>query len=303
MAQIPQNGMAAPVTAMEKTQKDDSLEQSAQVLSHDGENQRKTPDFIAYARLCATRMQNTGKYDAAHRLDKYVAKFIAFLGRNEIPFKDFDSLLMRNYHTWLENQKLGRNSVSLYIRNLKRIYRLAVKDGVTMERHPFEGMDVSYWAKKDKKGLELDDVRRLHDLDLSNQNRSVAFARDIFLFSVYTRGMRANDIFYLTLDNIKNGFLTYRQKTTDKEVSVPWESAMQEIVGRHARPDTPYLFPVITAEGAYEQWRQHGMALHNINRNLKTIARMLGIPFPLNMTVAHHTWESMTRNMSIRALL
>ena len=303
MAQIPQNGMAAPVTAMEKTQKDDSLEQSAQVLSHDGENRRKTPDFIAYARLCATRMQNTGKYDAAHRLDKYVAKFIAFLGRNEIPFKNFDSLLMRNYHTWLENQKLGRNSVSLYIRNLKRIYRLAVKDGVTMERHPFEGMDVSYWAKKDKKGLELDDVRRLHDLDLSDQNRSVAFARDIFLFAVFTNGMTGSDLFYLTKDNIKGDRLTYTSKVTGKEETVIWNSYLQEIVDKYSRPDTPYLFSVITSKGPKEQWRQHDTAIHNINRNLKRVGQMLGLSFPLTLTVAHHTWKSITKGLNVVDLL
>lgn len=57
-------------------------------------------------------------------------KFIAYLGKNEVPFKDFDALLMRNYHIWLKNQELGRNTISLYIRNLKRVYKLAVNDGL-----------------------------------------------------------------------------------------------------------------------------------------------------------------------------
>lgn len=273
-------------------------------LPFDEEHHREaTPGFIAYAHTHIEKMRLEGKYDAANKLRKYVARFIAYLGKNDIPFKDFDSLLIRNYHTWLENRKLGRNSISLYIRNLKRIYQLAVRDGLATEQHPFEGMDVSYWVKKERNGLTLDEVKRLRNADLSGYSPKVAFARDMFLFSVYTHGMTGDDIFHLTKDNIQGGILTYRKRTTGKEISMPWEPVMQEILDRHTRPDTPYLFPVLTAEQPYEQWKQHCSALHNINRNLKTVARLLEFPFPLNMTVAHHSWESMTKSVSINDLL
>ena len=78
---------------------------------------------------------------------------------------------------------------------------------------------------------------------------------------------------------------------------------MQEIVGRYSSNAAPYLFPVITSSVPKEQWKQHCAALHNINRNLKTIGRLLSLPFPLTMTVAHHSWESMTRSMSVAQLL
>lgn len=109
--------------------------------------------FISYSRSFVLKMQDEGRYDAANKLNMYLRKFITFLGKNDIPFKDFDSLLIRNYNTWLENQKLGRNSISLYIRNLKRVYQLAVADGITNEQHPFEGVDVSYRVKKEKNRL------------------------------------------------------------------------------------------------------------------------------------------------------
>lgn len=246
-------------------------------------------DFIAYARLYITDLQKEGRYDAANKMRKYVARFISYLGKNEIPFKDFDSLLMRNYHTWLENQSLGQNTVSLYIRNLKHIYRLAVENGTANELHPFEGVDVSYRAKKEKNRLTADELQRLHGLDLSNYNRSVCFARDLFLFSVLTQGMTGADIFRLTTDNIKEGTLIYCQQTTGKEISMRWEPAMQKIVETYAQPDMPYLFPILTATTPYEQWKQHCAALHRINRNLKTIGKLLALPFPLNMTVACHS--------------
>lgn len=73
-------------------------------------------------------------------------------------------------------------------------------------------------------------------LDLSRCRRAVSFARDVFLFPVFTRGMAAINIFRLTSANIGHG-------------------------------------------------------------------RMLGLPFPLNMTVARHSWESMTTGLTLKNLL
>lgn len=259
--------------------------------------------FITYARSFVTKMQDDGRYDAAHKLNTYIGRFIAYLGKNGIPVKDFDSLLIRNYRTWLENRNLGRNSISLYIRNLKRVYQLAVEEGLTKERRPFEGVDVSYHVKRQKTGLTLEEVKRLKQLDLSKMNASINFARDIFLFSVYTQGMTADEIFHLTKDNIKDGYLTYTSKTTGRQETIQWSRLHQDIVDKYTKPNTPYLFPIITAEDKQGQWRQHCATLHKINRNLKTIGKLIGLQYPLNMTVAHHTWKSMMKSLNVGDLL
>ena len=259
--------------------------------------------FIAYANSRVEKLQDEGRYDAANKLKMYLRRFIAYLGKNEVPFKDFDALLMRNYHTWLENQKLGRNTISLYIRNLKRVYRHAVDDGLAADSNPFEGMDVSYRVKKERHGLTLDEVKRLRDLDLSGEPQMTVFARDIFLFTVYARGMRSDDIFRLTRNDIKDGQLTYRQHITGKEISIPWEPALQEITERYKQEGTPLLFHVITAKSPREQWRQYDAILHRINYSLKKLGEKMGLGYPLNLTVARHSWESMTKSVSISDLL
>lgn len=204
--------------------------------------------FVAYTNSRVEKLRDEGRYDAAIKLKKYLRKFLNYLGKNEVPFKDFDALLMRNYHTWLKNQELGRNTISLYIRNLKRVYKLAVNDGLAADVNPFEGLDVSYHVKKYRNGLTLDEVKLLRNLDLSGEPRQIVFARDIFLFTVYTKGMKSDDIFRLTKENVRDGRLTYRQHLTGKEISMPWEPPMQEIADRYKRKGTTLLFPVITAK-------------------------------------------------------
>ena len=259
--------------------------------------------FIAYANSRVEKLQDEGRYDAANKLKMYLKKFVTYLGKNEVPFKDFDALLMRNYHTWLENQRLGRNTISLYIRNLKRVYLLAVDDGLAKESNPFESMDVSYRVKKERNGLTLDEVKRLRDMDLGGEHQSVIFARDIFLFSLYARGMRSDDIFRLTRRNILDGQLTYRQNITGKEISIPWEPLLQEIADRYSWKGSTRLFPVIMAKTPCEQWKEYDSILHRINYSLKKLGEMMDLGYPLNLTVARHSWENIMRSVNISDLL
>ena len=259
--------------------------------------------FISYARRITAEMREKGRYDAAHKLDTYIGRFAAFIGKGDVPFAAFTPRLVSDYRAWLSGKALGRNSIALYLRNLKRVYLHAVADGLAQGGNPFAGIDTSYRPKKDRQGLSLDDIRRIARLDLSLSRPAVGFARDMFLFSVLTHGMTGGDIFRLTRSNIHGDRLTYTPKGAAREVTIAYEPALQEITDRHAQPGTPYLFPVITAGDAREQWLQHCRALHNINRNLKTIGRRLALPFPLTMTVAHHSWQSMTRSLSLAQLL
>lgn len=257
------------------------------------------PGFMAYSRRLAARLRDEGRYDAAGKLDMYVRRFVAFLGKSELPLNNIDRQLIRNYRAWLEGRGLARNSTSLYVRNLKRVYLQAVSEGLVADSHPFDGQDVSYRVKKERNGLSIDDIVRLRFLDLGQCNKSVCFARDIFLFSVFAHGMAAKDIFSLTHDNIRDGRLTYVSNITGRVVTITLTPLLKEIADNYARPDTSSLFPVVTSDNAKGQWRQHCTALHNINRNLKTIGRMLGLPYPLNMTVARHTGKGVTRGADI----
>ncbi len=56
------------------------------------------------------------------------------------------------------------------------------------------------------------------------------FARDMFLFCFYTRGMSFVDMAYLKKGDIANGILTYRRKKTGQQLFIRWEKCMQEII-------------------------------------------------------------------------
>lgn len=74
-------------------------------------------------------------------------------------------------------------------------YSRAVEQELVEQHFPFKRVKTSI-EKTVKKAILVKFIRKLKSLDLSD-SPSKAFARDMFLFSFYTRGMSFIDIAYL----------------------------------------------------------------------------------------------------------
>ena len=159
-------------------------------------------------------------------------------------------------------------------------------------------MRLSY-VKTAKRAITVKELKAIACLPLP-QGTTIAFARDIFMFSFYMRGMPFVDIAYLRKTDLKNGMLTYCRKKTNQCLTVAWEKAQQHIVDRYAHLTThsPYLLPIIQNPDGNE-YDQYQCMLENINRALKKIGAMVGLNIPLTTYVARHTWASVARDMDI----
>ena len=73
---------------------------------------------------------------------------------------------------------------------------------------------------------------------------------------------------------------------------------MQELVDKHGMVQSGYLLPIIKSSGKDER-KQYISAIHNINRRLKMIGMQLGIPIPLTLYVARHSWASIAKCQQI----
>ena len=140
-------------------------------------------------------------------------------------------------------------------------------------------------------------IRRIRDLDLSADPR-LDFARDIFMFSFYTRGMSFIDIANLKKEDLKNGFLTYHPRESNKILSIKWEKPMADIVAKYAKHETPFLLPIISEPVSVNR-KEYTNILHAINTRLKRIGLMLNLDVPLQTNMARHAWALTAKNMNI----
>lgn len=245
--------------------------------------------------------QIIGQLDTMGRLrtkDIYHSALNSFLRfSNDVCIDGIDSEMMLRYENYLHvSRGVKRNTSSFYIRVLRAVYNRAVDRGLTVDNHPFRAVYTGI-DKTVKRALPLNAVKRIMRLDLSARP-GVALARDLFMFSFYTRGMSFVDMAYLKKSDLCDGVLTYRRRKTGQLLQIKWEKCMQEIIDRHGCGIDGYLLPIISRAGVDER-RQYESAMCITNIRLKEVGRLAGIPAPLTTYVARHSWASIARQKNI----
>lgn len=242
------------------------------------------------------QLQQMGKQRTSETYRCTLKSFMQFREDKDVLLEDIDSDLMLMYEAYLRGRGLTKNSTSFYMRILRAVYNRAVEKDLTTNRNPFKhvytGID-----KTVKRSIPLKAIKQIKNLDLSLQP-SLDFARDMFLFSFYTRGMSFIDMAYLKKKDLSNGILSYRRRKTGQQLFIRWEKCMQEIVEKYENPLSEYLLPIIKPKNGDER-TQYQNAMYLINRKLKEIGKMIGVQLPLTMYVARHSWASVARNKNV----
>lgn len=242
------------------------------------------------------RLKQMGKIRTAENYSCTLKSFMQFRGDRDVLLSEIDSDLMQLYEAYLHGKGAVRNTSSFYMRILRAVYNRALEKGLMEQRNPFRhvytGVD-----KTVKRAVPLSAIKRMKNLDLSLQP-NLEFARDMFLFSFYTRGMSFIDMAHLKKKDLQNGFLSYRRRKTGLQLVIRWEKCMQEIVDkRHTCDRNPYLLPILNFQN--ESRKQYKYAQSRINVHLKEIASMIGVFIPLSMYVARHSWASIAKSKNI----
>lgn len=262
---------------------------------------RQIPSYesvFCYIKLQIAKKMRMRCYGTAKTYANALRSFSKFREGKDLGFDYMDSELMLEYEAWMLHNGLKRSSAACYMRTLRTLYNQAVEEEHAEENAIFRKVHVSI-GKTRKRAVSIDVIRAIQSLNLS-EKPSLLFARDIFMFSFFTRGMSFVDIAHLRKSDLRNGFLTYNRRKTFQSLTIQWERPMQAIVNRYAKQtcDSPYLFPIIKGEThadriSYEQ------TLQRVNRNLKRIGSMIGLSIPLSTYVARHSWASIARNMDV----
>lgn len=235
------------------------------------------------------RMRTSETYTATYR------SFMRFMDNKDVAIDEFDEKLMGEYENFLKMTGAGLNTVSFYMRIMRAVYNRAVDEGITDQRYPFKKVYTGI-ARTVKRALRFDDIRRIKNVDLSNEP-NLAFARDMFMFSFYTRGMSFVDMSFLSKSNLSGGVLSYCRRKTGQRLDIKWEKCMQEIVERYDACG-PYILPIVSPDKGDERL-QYRQCQCRINAYLKRLGRMMGFLHPLTMYVARHSWASVAKSRNV----
>ena len=255
----------------------------------------KEASLFTFMHGVIAQLKQLGKIRTSETYTATLKSFMAFREDQDVPLDGITSDLMLLYEAFLKARGVRMNTISFYMRILRAVYNRAVEKGLTEQQNPFRhvytGVD-----KTVKRAIPIKAIKALKELDLS-MKPSLDFARDMFMFSFYTRGMSFVDMAYLRKSDLQNDILTYRRRKTGQELSIKWEKCMAEIVAKYPDTQTDYLLPIIKEKE--NERKQYDNALHLVNYRLKDLSKMLKLQRPLTMYVARHSWASAAKAKNV----
>ena len=242
------------------------------------------------------KLKQNGKIRTSETYTVTLNSFKKFREDEDIMLDCLNSEIMEAYEAWHQQRGVLPNTISFYTRILRAVYNRAVENEIIENRNPFRhvytGVD-----KTVKRALPLSIIKKIKALDLS-LTPALDFARDMFIMSFMLRGMSFIDMAYLRKSDLSNGYVAYRRRKTGQLLTIEWTKEMQMILDKYPENSTDYLLPIIKNTGTNERYTYRNVG-YNINHNLKTIAKKVGITIPLTLYVARHSWASVAKAKGI----
>lgn len=221
--------------------------------------------------------------------------------KTRICFEDINEAWLNGYKQFMMKNGTSATTVQIYLRNLRTIFNVAIKQGYISEKHyPFRNYTIGTSAKS-KSVLYAADLKKLWEYEGATLRERRA--KDYFFFLYLCNGMNFKDCCYLKFKNIKGDTLSFvREKTkntntvADKQITVYLHDEIKNIITKWGnQPGNPddYIFPILNGyKTAQEKERRRMKVQREINDKLKAIGLRLGIEEKVILAVSRHSFAT-----------
>ena len=250
-----------------------------------------------YIQRQINHLRDCNRYGTASNYERAMRSFSNFTGHSKVPLTAITEQLIENYNSFLLRRGLMRNSISFYMRVLRAVYNKAVRQNLVVQTYPFRNVYTGIDLTR-KRAVDEQTVACLYRLDL-RKNPRMALARDMFLFSYFTRGMAFVDMAYLRKSDISGGMIRYTRRKTGRQLSIRIEPCICIIIERYRCNESPYVFPIISSDDADRAYTQYRTAINSHNNMLRRLSQMLPGSCSLTSYTSRHSWASAARDHNV----
>lgn len=257
-------------------------------------------DQISVRLRASNEMGNADVYQATKNSIK------RFLESGARPKKDisFSEVTPAFLNRFIEFHKGLNNKpgyISHLIRTFRALYNRAILDGYALEEnYPFRKIKIEK-AVPFKRAISQEDIIKIKKVYLEEPELNLA--RDLFLFSFYTRGMNFIDIALLKLSNIDDDKITYirakTRKSSESKFIIGIMPQAQEILDKYltSKVEKDYLFPVLfprhkTATSIHNRIKK---IRHQVNNDIQIVAQKAGVKGKVTFYVARHSFATIMK--------
>jgi len=161
---------------------------------------------------------------------------------SEAAFSDITLQFIRKF---VQSRRLKKNSgnyISIILRSLRALHygycdELDIPRPTCYSKFKIKHIE----TRTAKQGLNKNQLKKF--LEYNPINTSEEVTKDLFLFSILTRGCNLTDLLGLTTQNLVNNQISYRRSKTNTPFIVNISNEIKEIIEKY-QSESKYLFPV-----------------------------------------------------------
>jgi integrase len=198
--------------------------------------------------------------------EKHLKNFAISIRKNDFEFSDINQSFYNKFVLFLQKKEFAQNTIGKTIKILKTILNEATIQGYNTQAyynsfHVFkEEIDTIYLNEKELQQLKDTDFSKIQHLDR---------VCDWFLLLAWT-GCRFSDLGKIAKNDIKDGFITFRQQKTNAKVVIPLHPVVLEILGKYE-----YNLPAEISNQRFNEYIKEACRIAEINAT-ETMTRTVG---------------------------
>lgn len=227
-------------------------------------------NFNEFAKAMLQRDRANLKYSTYRQQKGSLSKIRRF--RDPIHFSEIDEQFVKDLRAWCKHDLENRSAtIESTVKTLKKFVHMANRKGI---HTPISYEDISVRKMTGPRVFllpeELKKLYRYYQSEFINESHKKVLCR--FLFSCFT-GIRISDSEQLTAENFIGDHLALTMVKTDKFIRIRLNDTARSLIS------LPDVF-------------EDNFTREHINRELKDIARMLGIKKRLHFHCSRHTFAT-----------
>lgn len=231
-----------------------------------------------------------------------------FFKKKEIGFNEIDYSALKKFEAYCISRGNKQSSIAIRMRTLRSVFNQAIKSQIITEKqYPFKQYKISQLKESGKKEyLNEDEIELLKTYEAKEEK--YAFAKDMFLFSYYSRGINFLDLIKLEKSNLNGERINYIRSKTSIPVSFKMNEYTREILDKYSSTeDSKYIFNILNTENptqVYLKNRSKKVLTYYVNQQLKEIMKELEINKNISYYCARHSFATVLKfnNISIETI-
>lgn len=265
-------------------------------------------DYFNFHQEVINEFNNSGKTGSAKINNDTLASLKKYHQKDQLKFTELNVEFLQKYDSYLRSRGGIDSGIGIKMRTIRAIYNKAIQRKIVPDRfYPFKTVKISNLKNENKKEyLTENEIKLIINKDFI-QNKKLQFAKDMYLFSFYCRGMNFIDLMKLNHTNLFENRISYIRTKTGVHLEFKLIPSAQEILNYYSQKSfNNYLFPLLLNESMTPlqlKNREHKI-LGQINKSLKEILQVLEINKNITFYTARHSFATYLKfnNVSIDAV-